>query len=167
MENPVEQAPIPADTSTFRLMVEDDLSRMVQLAHQFFDESELAEFATFSPENIHATFHGTLANPNFQVIVFAPEGQVEGFIAFMLEASYTYEPLALGYLFYVSPRYRRSPAGRQLQELAILYAKECGACAFYNGVMAGIDGVAKSLPNLYTKLGFEPLWWGRLILKET
>lgn len=159
-----ELHPEPDLPEVFRLLEEDDLLRMVDLAEEFFNESELREFATFSPERIHETFRGTLTNPNFKAIVFAPEGRVEGFIAFMLEASYTYEPLALGYLFYVSPPYRKSPVGRDLQELAIVYAKACGAVAFYNGVMAGIDNVSKTLPNLYMKLGFEPLWWGRKLL---
>lgn len=150
----------------FREMEERDFPRLEELARDFFHESELAGFATFSPDNLAATLRNMHDNPDLVMLVFAPDDLIQGFIAFQLESSYTVEPLALGYLFYVTPAFRRSPAGRVLQEIAVSYAKMRGACAFYNGVMAGIDGVAKSLPNLYQKLGFEPLWWGRLILKE-
>lgn len=148
----------------YRFLEEDDLLRLIDLCDEFFNESELREFATFSPERLMALFRDALGSTTTKVIVFAPEGQVEGFIAFSLQAHYTYEPMALGFLFYVTPAYRKSPAGRDLQEIAIVYAKACGAVAFYNGVMAGIDSVSKTMPNLYMKLGFEPLWWGRKIL---
>ena len=165
----MEQAKPPSaqdQSPVFRELEFEDLPRMVELAQRFFDESEFKDFATFSPESILLTFEAALSNPRFATIVFAPDGVVEGFSAFQFESSYTVEPLALGYLFYVSPEHRRGPAGRLLLDLSVNYAKQYGAVAFYNGAMAGIDSVSNTLPNLYRKMGFEPLFWGRKILKE-
>lgn len=162
----MEQAPIPdtSETDIFRFLEERDIPSLVALGQAFFEESEFPTFSTFDPEAFEATMRRSLGCPTFQTVVFVPDGPVQGFLSFQLEAPYTKEPLALGFLFYVSPAYRKGPVGRILQEVAIISAKGCGAVAFYNGVMAGIDGVAKSMPNLYRKFGFEDLWWGRKIL---
>ncbi len=156
------------ETEVFRHMREGDIPALVALGQRFFDESEFPSFSTFSPENFERLLRATVGHPQFRTLIFAPEGTPEGFLSFQLETAYTVEPLALGFLFYVSPAYRKSPAGRILQGMALAQAEDCGAVAFYGGVMSGIESAEKTMPNLYRKLGFEELWWGRRILtKET
>ena len=164
----MEQAGFLPETEPvyFRFGEEKDIPRLLELAEQFFNESEMSEFSTFSAENIERTIRNFFAHPDFVFLVFLPDGEeIHGFSAFMMEASYTEELVALGWLFYVTPEYRKTPAGRSLLALSVDYAEQAGCCAFYNGVMAGIDGVAKTMPNMYMKQGFEPLWWGRRVLK--
>jgi len=167
----LQAEPVPVMTdlpSVFRLMSEDDVDRLVVLGEQFYQESEFPEFSTFNPEGLRHTLDASILNPHFHFIVFSPEegGQIEGFIAFQVEASYTIEPLALGYLFYVTPGFRRSPAGRLLQQVAIDYARALGCVAFYNGCMSGIETAEKSMPNMYRKFGFKDLYWGRKLLLQ-
>lgn len=164
----MEQAGFLPETELtyFRFATEEDIPRLLELAEAFFNESEMNEFATFSPANIARTVGNFVKHPDAAFICFLPDGEtIEGFSAFMMEASYTEELVALGWLFYVSPEYRKTPAGRSLLALSVDYAEQSGCCAFYNGVMAGIDSVGKTMPNMYMKQGFEPLWWGRRVLK--
>lgn len=164
----MEQAGFLPETKPeyFRFATKEDTPRLLELAEAFFHESEMSEFATFSPMNIERTINNFVAHPDAALICFLPDGEViEGFSAFLMEASYTEELVALGWLFYVAPEYRKTPAGRSLLALSVDYAEQSGCCAFYNGVMAGIDGVSKTMPNMYMKQGFEPLWWGRRVLK--
>ena len=57
-------------------------------------------------------------------------------------------------------------SGDQLLKIAEGHAKSQGATAFYAGAMSGIPRVKNSLKNLYTKAGYEELFWSRKILKE-
>jgi GNAT superfamily N-acetyltransferase len=166
LEVPQTDAQPAGETDIFRFLEEADIPALVALGQQFFAESEFPKFATFSPENFERVLRQSLDNPVFATLIFAPEGTPEGFLSFQLDNPYTVEPLALGFLFYVAPAYRKTPAGRILQGMALDYAKGCGAVAFYGGVMSGIETARKTMPNLYRKLGFEDLWWGRCILKE-
>lgn len=151
----------------FRTLEAADLDSVMELSQQFFDESELGDFSTYNPEGCRATFELTLTSPAFECLIFSDQGRVEGFITWFMESSYTKEPLALGHLLYVTPQYRRSPVGKILLETAENMARDYGCCAFYQGAMAGIDGVAKTLPNMLRKNGYDELFWGRKILKDT
>jgi GNAT superfamily N-acetyltransferase len=157
--------PDELDIETFRFMTEADIDRMCDLGNEFFNESEFPSFSTFSREKFADTLKLFVGDPDNVMLVFAPGGTVQGFIGFGIAAQYTEEPLALGWLLYVTPKFRKTPAGRILMTLADDYAREAGCCAFYMGCMAGIDSVAKSMPNMLTKLGYEPLFWGRKILE--
>jgi GNAT superfamily N-acetyltransferase len=164
IEDPVAEDHLPVET--FRFLTEDDIAGLVDLGCEFFLESEFPGFSTFAPGRFEGVLRRSLDNPYFPTFVFVPEGRPEGFLTVQLDNPYTVELLALGFLFYVTPPYRKSPAGRILQSLALAYAKDCGAVAYYGGVMSGVETVQKTMPNLYRKLGFEDLWWGRLILKD-
>jgi GNAT superfamily N-acetyltransferase len=164
-----DQPPVTTDLpDVFSLIKPEDVDRLCVLGEQFFQESEFPEFATYNPEGLRIVLENTIGNPRFQFITFRPVhgGPIEGFIAFQVEASYTVEPLALGYLFYVTPGYRRSPAGRLLQQVAVDYARALGCVAFYNGCMSGIEAAEKAMPNMYRKLGFKDLYWGRKLLLQ-
>lgn len=158
----------PNTTEVFRFIEPEDIPRLLELGKRFYDESEFADFSTFSEDHLREVANTFVAMPDENVLlVFAPNGgQIEGFFGFQIVSHYTVEPMALGWLLYVAPEYRRSPAGRILLNLAEDYAKRAGCCIFYAGAMSGIEAVSKTLPNLYMKHGFEPLWWGRKILKE-
>ena len=154
----------------FRQMTEDDIPEMVELGVRFFNESGLPEFATVSPDNLKIALTDGLVRPSIVNLLFVVDGVIEGFMIYQMEVSYTVEPMALLSLFYVTPEYRRGPAGRILLETAISMAKASGCCAFYAGSMAEMGGTSNSLGNMYRKFGFKDLgFWGRLSLgnKET
>lgn len=153
-------------TTKFREATEADIPRLVELGAEFFAESEFPQFAEYSPGNFEHTLKIFVESPSERLYVFAPEGrQIEGFIAYSYSALYTVAPLAMLFLFYVSPKYRKGPAGRLLVNLAVKDARLSGATAFYAGAMAGIKGTRKTLANLYRRMGFDELdFWGRMVL---
>lgn len=156
----------PAWDANFRALVPDDVPRIVEMGHRFFAESDMREFAEYAPANLERALHYYVESPTFRSVVFEVNGQIEGFLFYSLDVTYTTRPLALMFLLYVSPEYRRGPAGRLLVQCATDMARDHdNAVAFYAGAMAGIPAVSKTLPALYRRLGFEDLdFWGRKLL---
>ena len=142
-----------------------DISELVELGDTFFAESEFSEFATYSPKNFHMVLTEAVHSPSVNGIVFEDKGKIRGYLFYQLDMSYTTKPIALMWLFYVVPEYRKSPVGRSLLDLAESHAEAQGAVAFYGGSMSGIPSIKGSLKNLYTKAGYEEMYWGRKILK--
>lgn len=161
-------APSPdLPTVVFRDATADDIPELVAGGRRFFAESEFTEFAEFSPENYEKHLRVLMDLPTYRFILFTVDGKIEGMLSYALDVFYTSKPIALMGLFYVTPEHRRSPAGRLLLDLAIKRAKEDGATVFYAGSQAGIQSVAKTMPNLFRKFGFEETaFWGRKILTE-
>ena len=161
---PDENIPSP-DAPRFREFLPFDISEMIRLGDTFFAESEFSEFATYSPQNFHMVLTEAVHSPSVNGIVFEDKGKIRGYLFYQLDMSYTTKPIALMWLFYVVPEYRRSPVGRSLLDLAESHAKAQGAVAFYGGSMSGIPSIKGSLKNLFAKAGYEELYWGRKILK--
>lgn len=150
----------------FRDMIDGDAMELVELAGRFFLESEFKSFTTFSTERMLQTFDHALVSPYMHVTVFENEGRIQGFLAYQTDQSYTEEPIALMYLFYVVPEYRKTPVGRELLKLSEDHARAAGCVAFYGGSMSGIPEVQKTLPNMFKKMGYETLYWGKKHLTE-
>lgn len=150
----------------FREMMADDVLHILQLCRLFFLESEFSSFSTFDPESLLRLLDGIPDNPRLDCFVFEDGGFPQGFLIYQTDTTYTVEPLALMFLFYVAPEYRKSPVGRSLLKIAEAHAKARGCVAFYGGAMAGIPGVTQTLKNLYAKAGYEELYWGRKLLRE-
>jgi len=160
--NPLlDENTLSPDAPRFREFLPSDIGRVMKLGADFFDESEFAEFSTFSPDHFKFVLSGIENSPSMAGIVFEDKGEVQGYLFYQLDLSYTEEPIGLMWLFYVAPEYRRTPAGRSLLDLAENHARAAGAVAFYGGSMSGIPSVKYSLKNLYTKAGYEELFWGR------
>lgn len=152
--------------AVFRGATPDDIDEIVGAGERFFAESEFKDFSEYSPENFRRTLGDMLNSEASRIFVFLPDGRhIEGFVAFQFSFAYTREPIALLFLLYVAPEFRRSPAGRLLMQLAMADAKAQGAVAFYAGAMARMGPSDKTLANMYRKLGFEDLgFWGRAVL---
>jgi GNAT superfamily N-acetyltransferase len=149
----------------FRLLEEEDISQIVKMGKDFFGESEFPEFSTYDPEIFEETLKTFVEETQQVGIVSEEEGSIKGFILFGYSRTYTKEPLALLYLFYVCPEYRKTRLGRLLLSSATKIAKQDGACAFYGGAMANIPSITKTIGNMYNKLGFKSLgFWGRKVL---
>lgn len=155
------QAPDPV----FRPANEDDVPRLIELGDRYFAESELAKHVSFSRANAELSFGNLVRHPSYRHFVFTPKGEIEGYVGYNLDVTFTIEPLAQLMMLYVAPGYRKTPAGRCLLRLALADAKANGAKVFYAGTMSGVPGVTKTLRNLFKKLGFtEADFWGKTIL---
>lgn len=150
----------------FRDFMETDIPRVVELGGWFFQESEFSEFSTFSPRRFERALYEVVHSPAFEGFVFEINGEIEGFLFYQLDVAYTEEPIALLWLFYVSPEYRRTPVGRELLSIAEHHALSRDAVCFYAGAMAGIPACDRTLKNMYRKAGYKDLFWGRKILRE-
>lgn len=139
---------------------------VVECAARFFEESEFSQFAVFSPTNMRDTLdHGLSLNilRGF-VLLTGTSGAVAGFFIYAMEESYTERPVAQQWLFYVAPELRGTPAGRRLLALAEGDARDHGATVMFAGATAGIPAVAKTLPNLLIRAGYEPGFVARKVL---
>ena len=143
----------------------EHVDEIVELGADFFAESEFSDFAEYSEENFRSMLYEAANSLAMEGLLFTDAGRIRGMIFFQLDMGYTVKPIALMWLFYVAPEYRKSPVGRVLLALAEGLAKLRGATAFYGGSMAGIPEVKNTIRNLYNKAGYEELYWGRKILK--
>lgn len=139
------------------------------LAEQFFDESEFGQFTRFNPEALSQVLMSDMVD-QMKVIVLVGryKGEMVGFLVFSLDQSYTVDPLAQLFLFYVASNRRYGPLGRALMAAAEAVAAELGAVVFYAGATANIGrGVDQSLMNLLDKRGYLRLGGvSRKILRE-
>ena len=78
---------------------------------------------------------------------------IVGFIASVIDHSFSVKPCAVLMELYVVPEFRRSAIGRGLVGLVVLEAKRKGAGAFHAPVASGMTE-ARSLFNLFDKAGF-------------
>lgn len=156
---------LDANHEIFRVATQEDIPELLALGEQFFGESEFGNFTEFAPDHMLVVLDEMINKPSFVTSVFRPDGQIRGFIAFTMDMSYTKDPIGLLFLLYVTPEYRKSPAGRNLVEYALAQAKAIGCKAFYAGGMSGVPGTKKSIGNMFRKIGFEETdFWGRIIL---
>lgn len=148
----------------FRDFTPFDVDEIVALGDRFFEESEFSTFSTYSPDHFRFVLASIEHSPTLSGFVFEKGGKIKGFIFYQMDLSYTEEPVALMWLFYVVPKFRKSPVGRELLKIAENHAKARGARVFYAGSMSGIPGIQNSLKNLYEKTGYKQLFWGRKVL---
>lgn len=150
----------------FSTVTPDDVPDIVALGRGFYAESELSDLTPFSPERLSRSILIGLKGDFMHGVMFHAKGVPAGFALYTLDSSYTEDPLAYIWLLYVVPHLRASPAGRLMLGLIEKNCTALGAVALYGGSMAGIDAVRNTLPNLYRKMGFDTLYWGRKALRK-
>jgi GNAT superfamily N-acetyltransferase len=156
----------PERLEGFSVVGPDDVPDIVALGDGFYTESELSSLTPFNPDRFAQTLLSGLEGGFLHGFLFCSQGVPAGFVFYTLDQTYTKDPLAYIWLLYVVPSLRKTPAGRLMLDLVEKGARARGAVALYGGVMAGIDEVKTTRPNLYRKQGFEPLYWGRKVLRE-
>ena len=158
-----------------------DLSPLMVLTEEFFDESGWKEFTSFNHEGMRFHLDRVINEPFLetgQMIYMCdtlpvPDGtggevkQVPvGFIKFGVQVCSTTEPVGVLDAVYIHPLFRMSAAGRLLFTAAENRLRAFGACVFFASPGAKMGGVDKSMANMLTKLGFDiPVINGCKVLK--
>lgn len=142
---------------TFRMANVDDVSALVELYTNFFDEAVYKDHVTFDPMRVYKHLNVMIEHGlKPHILAFDRDAKLVGFISYTLDDYFSVAPVAVMGEFYVIPERRHSALGRALLALVIDMAKGDGACAFHAPVASGIKH-SRSLGNLLTKGGFEQI----------
>jgi GNAT superfamily N-acetyltransferase len=127
-----------------------------ELAVEFFNESGFAAFSEFDAVRCEEQLGLQVERQITPHILCEVGDRIVGFISYSMEHSFTKEPIAIMWTFYITPKYRRGPYGRMLLSLAMHMAQGEGACAFF-ATVAPTTQAALSLCNLLRHEGFDPM----------
>jgi len=128
----------------------------MSLYERFYDEAVYKDFITFDPVKARKTITFGIENSLRPHLLAVIENQIVGFISWELDTSFSVRPVGVLFEVYVIPERRRSAIGRYLVGLCVWACKDSGCCAFHAPIASGMDA-ARSLQNLFAKLGFTPL----------
>ena len=138
----------------FRFADVDDLPDVMGLYRRFYDEAVYKEMLDWDDAKARATIlAGIVANSRPHILAIVDEEPV-GFLAYILDDSFSVKPCQVLMEFYVDPEHRISAIGRALLAMAIFEGREAGAGAFHAPVASGMRE-ARSLFNLFDKAGFK------------
>ena len=140
----------------FRFADVNDLPDVMALYRRFYAEAvykDLLEWDDAKARNTILLGLVTGVRPHILALV---DDEPVGFLAYILDDSFSVKPCQVLMEFYVDPEHRRSAIGRALFGIAILEGKEAGAGAFHAPVASGMKE-ARSLFNLMTKAGFSQM----------
>ena len=138
---------------SFRLATPDDVPELIEVYQRFYAEAVYKDFLEFDPARARETILNGIAYDGRPHILATIGDTIVGFIASVIDHSFSVKPCAVLMELYVVPEFRRSAIGRGLVGLAVLEAKRKGAGAFHAPVASGMTE-ARSLFNLFDKAGF-------------
>ena len=141
------------DFVSFRLATPDDVPELVAVYERFYAEAVYKDFLEFDPVRARETIlHGIVSDGRPHILALIDDAIV-GFIALVIDHSFSVKPCAVLMELYVIPEFRHGAIGRYLVGLAIMTAKDRGAGAFHAPVASGMTET-RSLFNLFDKAGF-------------
>jgi L-amino acid N-acyltransferase YncA len=138
---------------TFRFADANDVPEVVALYIRFYDEAVYKDFLEFDPARARETILGGIVTDTRPHILAEVEQEIVGFIAYILDRTFSVKPCQVLMEFYVAPEFRRSAIGRALLAMAVQEGKAADAGAFHAPVASGM-AAARSLFNMFDKAGF-------------
>jgi L-amino acid N-acyltransferase YncA len=139
---------------TFRFADADDVPDVLALYIRFYDEAVYKDFLEFDPARARDTIlNGIIADTRPHIIAEVDQ-EIVGFLAYILDHTFSVRPCQVLMEFYVAPEFRRSAIGRALLAMAIQEGKAADAGAFHAPVASGMRE-ARSLFNMFDKAGFK------------
>ena len=138
---------------SFRLATPDDVPELIAVYQRFYAEAVYKDFLEFDPARARETILNGITYDGRPHILATIDDVIVGFIATVIDHSFSVKPCAVLMELYVIPEWRRGAIGRGLVGLAVLEAKRKGAGAFHAPVASGMTE-ARSLFNLFDKAGF-------------
>jgi L-amino acid N-acyltransferase YncA len=137
----------------FRSADVDDTPEIMGLYERFYAEAVYKDFLEFDPQRARKTIAGEIAADIRPHILATIDDEIVGFIAYILDHSFSVRPCQVLMELYVVPEQRLSAIGRALVALAIQEGQVAGAGAFHAPIASGLRN-AVSLRNLFLKAGF-------------
>lgn len=139
---------------SFRFAVEADLPELMNLYRLFYEEAVYKDYLDFDTERATNTIRiGIITNSRPHILAFV-DTKMAGFIAWVLDHSFSTKPCQIMAELYVLPEFRRSALGRHLVGFSILEGRNAGAGAYHAPVASGLKET-RSLFNLFGKAGFQ------------
>ena len=138
----------------FRFADVDDVPEVMRLYERFYEEAVYKDFLEWDHARARNTIlHGIFTDTRPHIIAVVDE-EIVGFLAYILDHTFSVKPCQVLMEFYVVPEHRRSAIGRALLAMAIQEGKAAGAGAFHAPVASGMSA-ARSLFNMFDKAGFK------------
>jgi GNAT superfamily N-acetyltransferase len=141
----------------FRAGAADDVEPLLnKYGAHFFHEAGFDAFSPFDLPRATIEMRKQIARGDTPFILAELDGDVVGMVSYTLSHVFTVKPIAVLWMIYVMPPYRRGPLGRLLVWFAADLAKSEGACAFF-ATVAPVSRAAHGLCNLLRRCGFAPM----------
>jgi GNAT superfamily N-acetyltransferase len=141
----------------FRLGKPDDVEPLLhKYGAHFFHEAGFDAFSAFDLPRAAKEMRRQISQGDTPFILAEIDGETVGMVSWTMSHIFTAEPIAVLWMMYVMPQYRRGPVGRLLLWFAVDLAKQEGACAFF-ATIAPTSPAARRLCNLFRRCGFEPM----------
>lgn len=138
---------------TFRFADVNDVPEVMRLYERFYAEAVYKDFLEWDAARARETVLNGVLTDNRPHIIAVIDDEIVGFLAYILDHSFSVRPCMVLMEFYVAPEYRRSAIGRALLSMAIQEGKAANAGAFHAPVASGL-AAARSLFNMFDKAGF-------------
>jgi L-amino acid N-acyltransferase YncA len=138
---------------TFRCADASDVPELLLRYEEFYEEAVYKDFLEWDRSRARETILNGIVSDDRPHLLAIVEESIVGFIAYILDHSFSVRPCLVLMEFYVVPEHRRSAIGRALLGMAIMEGKSAGAGAFHAPVASGMSE-ARSLFNLFDKAGF-------------
>ena len=138
----------------FRFADVNDVPEVMGLYERFYEEAVYKDYLEWDAAKARDTvLNGVFTDSRPHILAIIDETLV-GFLAYILDDTFSKRPCQVLMEFYVVPEHRRSAIGRALLAMAIMEGKRAGAGAFHAPVASGMRA-ARSLFNMFNKAGFE------------
>jgi GNAT superfamily N-acetyltransferase len=141
------------ERAIFRAADVNDTPELIKLYERFYDEAIYKDFLEFDPERAQFTIATEIAADTRPHILAIVDQEIVGFIAYILDHTFSVRPCQVLMELYVVPEQRWSAIGRALVALAIQEGQAAGAGAFHAPIASGMRN-AVALRNLFLKAGF-------------
>lgn len=139
---------------SFRSADVNDVPNVMRLYERFYEEAVYKDLLEWDAAKARATILEGVFTDTRPHLVAIVDQEIVGFLAYILDDTFSVKPCQVLMEFYVAPEHRRSAIGRALLAMAIQEGRHAGAGAFHAPVASGMRE-ARSLFNMFTKAGFE------------
>ena len=139
---------------SFRFADASDVPELLLRYEMFYEEAVYKDFLEWDRARSRETILNGIVADTRPHILAQVEDSIVGFLAYILDHTFSVRPCMVLMEFYVVPEHRRSAIGRALLAMAIQEGKAANAGAFHAPVASGMRA-ARSLFNMFDKAGFE------------
>ena len=141
---------------TFRFADVNDVPELMGLYERFYREAVYKDFLEWDGPRARNTILCGVAADERPHILALVDDEIVGFLAYVLDHSFSVRPCQVLMEFYVAPEHRLGAIGRALVAMAVQEGKNANAGAFHAPVASGMRA-ARSLFNMFDKAGFHQL----------
>jgi L-amino acid N-acyltransferase YncA len=138
---------------SFRFADASDVPEILLRYEMFYEEAVYKDMLDWDRHRARETILNGIVSDDRPHIVAVVDDSIVGFLAYILDHTFSVRPCMVLMEFYVVPEFRRSAIGRALLGMAIQEGKNVNAGAFHAPVASGM-AAARSLFNLFDKAGF-------------